>query len=136
MDAASAVGALARLVGLENMTANATLAQLPPGVLEQATGATRLVNRAVGLPVTPLAVVYVSVLSLVAVLLFLCAACCILARLRRQKRARENAMLVEMASVAPLDDGDEHEIEQHTHPRTAAPGDSDVDDDHGTVFKK
>ena len=46
-----------------------------------------------------------------------------------KRRARDNALIVQIAEHAPEDDGDEHECEKHTHSRTAAPGDSDYEDD-------
>ena len=45
------------------------------------------------------------------------------------KRARLNALIVEIAGEAPDDDHDEHEIETRNDARNAAPGDSDLEDD-------
>lgn len=67
-------------------------------------------------------------LALVAVLL----SCLwrLLAHARHRSRARMNRIVVEMADSAPVDDGDEHELEQHGRLRAAAPGDSDMEEDH------
>lgn len=67
-------------------------------------------------------------LALVAVLL----SCLwrLLANAQHHTRARANRVVVEMADSAPVDDGDEHELEQHGRLRTAAPGDSDIEEDH------
>lgn len=48
--------------------------------------------------------------------------------LARQRR-RHNALAVKIADQAPVDDGDEHEFERHGDTRTAAPGDSDFEED-------
>jgi hypothetical protein len=45
------------------------------------------------------------------------------------KRARSNALIVEIAEDAPDDDHDEHEIETRNDARKAASGDSDLEDD-------
>jgi len=65
--------------------------------------------------------------------LLLCALLCggsrVVRQTRAQKRARENKKIVAIASNAPEDDGDEHELERHSHARGATPGDSDVDEE-------
>lgn len=45
------------------------------------------------------------------------------------KRARSRALIVEMAGQAPEDDHDEHEQDQRSDTRAAAPGDSDMEDE-------
>ena len=46
-----------------------------------------------------------------------------------RRRARNNALIVQLAEHAPEDDCDERECEQHSDARAAAPGDSDFEDD-------
>ena len=46
-----------------------------------------------------------------------------------RRRAKKNARIVQMAEYAPEDDCEEHECETHSTARTAAPGDSDYEDD-------
>ena len=65
--------------------------------------------------------------SLVALLLW--CGCCAARSARVRRRAREKRIVVEMAENAPEDDGDDHELEKHSHARGPAPGDSDLDDD-------
>ena len=45
------------------------------------------------------------------------------------KRARSRALIVEIAGQAPEDDHDEHEMDQRSDTRAAAPGDSDMEDE-------
>lgn len=52
---------------------------------------------------------------------------------KRRSRDRTNRLVVEMADTAPVDDGEEHELEKHGRPRSAAPGDSDMEEDHFVV---
>lgn len=56
--------------------------------------------------------------------------CRLLSHARHFSRVRMNRIMVEMADSAPVDDGDEHELEQHGRLRAAAPGDSDMEEDH------
>ena len=52
--------------------------------------------------------------------------------LAAKRSARASALVVEIAAHAPEDDGYEHEFEQRNTPRTAAPGESDCEEDVGT----
>lgn len=54
----------------------------------------------------------------------------LLAHVRHRSRTRMNQIAVQKADSAPVDDGDEHELEQHGRLRAAAPGDSDMEEDH------
>lgn len=54
----------------------------------------------------------------------------VIVRARQRNRARSNRLVVQAASAAPVDDCDEHELEQYGGSRTAAPGDSDIEEDH------
>lgn len=54
----------------------------------------------------------------------------VLVHVRRRSRNRSNRLVVEMAADAPVDDGDEHDLEQRGRLRSAAPGDSDIEEDH------
>ena len=53
-----------------------------------------------------------------------------------RRRAKKNARIVQMAEYAPEDDCEEHECETHTTSRTAAPGDSDYEDDSLSTPRK
>ena len=46
-----------------------------------------------------------------------------------RRKVRHNRLMVQIADHAPEDDGDEHELEKHNTSRSAAPGDSDYEDD-------
>jgi hypothetical protein len=54
----------------------------------------------------------------------------LIVHVRQRNRDRSNRLVVEAAAAAPLDDRDEHELEQRGGLRMAAPGDSDMDEDH------
>lgn len=82
-----------------------------------------------GVTVPADAVVEAAALASTLVFFLACCACRATRRASRNARARTNKLILEMAAQAPEDDGEEHEIEQHTHFRGPAPGDSDLDDD-------
>ena len=70
--------------------------------------------------------------AVVAIASVLCFACMIVrgvSAVVARRRRRHNALIVEIADYAPEDDCEEHELEKHTTARTAAPGDSDHEDD-------
>lgn len=87
------------------------------------------VSARVGLLVPVDAVIEASVMALLLVSVCVCCTCRAAQRARVAAKHRKNEMIVAIARDAPEDDGDEHELEQHTRGRGAAPGDSDLDDD-------
>ena len=46
-----------------------------------------------------------------------------------RRKMQNNALVVDIASCSPEDDGEEHENEQHCDSRVAASGDSETEDD-------
>lgn len=87
------------------------------------------VSARVGLIVPVDAVIEAGVLAVLLVSVCVCCACRAVSRARAEAHNRKNDMIVAIARDAPEDDGDEHELEQHTHGRGATPGDSDLDDE-------
>ena len=77
----------------------------------------------------PGVVIGCAAIVLVAVVVCICAVVRIVSVVVASRRARSNALIVQLAEFAPEDDGDEHECEQHNASRSAAPGDSDYEED-------
>ena len=91
---------------------------------------------AAGIEASPEAVVLGALISLGVVFVLVLLVCKTRSALRARARARNNALAVRMAECAPDDDCDEHEVEIRECPRTAAPGDSDHEEDPSLVGKR
>jgi hypothetical protein len=119
---------------LRDSSLNETRALPPPLVVQEMRKAALEVDSVTGVCASVDAVACASVvIALACVVVLQCCVCCLISRLRRRTREkRENKLQVDIAKgVQEEDDSDEHEIEQHNHIRSAAPGDSDLDDDEG-----
>ena len=87
------------------------------------------ITAAVGIEASPDAIVWGALISMVGILLLMLAVARTVSVLKRREHLRQNALAVRMAETAPDDDCDEHEVEVREYPRSAAPGDSDFEED-------
>ena len=81
------------------------------------------------LDVSPEAVALVVAGGLVAVALVTIAVARVMTLAVARRKVRHNIIMVQIADNEPEDDNDEHELEKHSTFRSAAPGDSDYEDD-------
>ena len=115
------------LVGLEELT-RSVATQLYDTALVAKLHLTNFTASA-GIEASPETVVWGALISLAALLLLVAIVVRTIRAMKARERARHNALAVHMAECAPDDDCDEHEVAVRESPRTAAPGDSDHEED-------